>query len=220
MDQLKSQFPTTAEDIHYYIELIKSKVPTNLNEIQSHFHQHFQNLQNSNYDTIIDDFKNLRINPITITLTLISLTTLFVFGKIIGSSNTSTSTKSTSSNSTKSEEKGVKSTKKPKKRVSKAQKANKEIQEILDYVESEYVPEIDNYIENYKKLSTDDIETKFKYFDEMLLKELMKLDSIDVTGNEILRENRRKVIKFIQDHQNRLDRFKKDITVKANTTAN
>ncbi|SLA20934.1 BAG domain [Mycobacteroides abscessus subsp. abscessus] len=47
----------------------------------------------------------------------------------------------------------------------------------------------------------------------MLLKELVKLDGIDVTGNDILRENRKKVIKFIQDHQKRLDKFKRDISV-------
>ncbi|KAI5951042.1 hypothetical protein KGF54_004116 [Candida jiufengensis] len=217
MDQLKSQFPTTVEDIQYYINLIKSKIPTNFDEFHSHVNQHFHQFQNLKYDSILDDFKNLRINPVTISLTLISLTTLFIFGKIFGSSTTSTTTtKLDDKNSTTT----TKSTKKPKKKVSKAQKANKEIQEILDYVESEYVPEIDNYIENYKKLSIDEIDSKFKFFDEMLLKELMKLDGIDVNGNEILRENRKKVIKFIQDHQNRLDRFKKDITVKATTTTN
>ena len=95
--------------------------------------------------------------------------------------------------------------------MTKAQKANRQIQEILDYVELTYVPEIDKFIETYKELSSEDVEYKFNYFEEMLLKELMKLDAIDVTSNEILRDNRRKVIKFIQDHQKRLDKFKKKL---------
>lgn len=98
----------------------------------------------------------------------------------------------------------------PKKKLTKAQKANKEIQAVLDHVEDVYVPQIDGYLQQFDSLSTDDQLYKFKYFDEMLLKELMKLDGVEVAGNDVLRENRKKVIQFIQQHQKRLDEFKKD----------
>ncbi|ODV78987.1 BAG domain-containing protein [Suhomyces tanzawaensis NRRL Y-17324] len=105
----------------------------------------------------------------------------------------------------------TKTKKKAKKRLTKAQKANKFIQEILDNVESTFVPEIDEYIENYQSLKSEDVQYKYNYFNEMLLKEIMKLDGVEVGDNEVLRTNRKKVIKFIQDHQKRLDKFKKEV---------
>lgn len=106
--------------------------------------------------------------------------------------------------------KAEKSSAPKKKKLTKAQKANKEIQAVLDHVEDVYVPQIDGYLQKFDSLSADDQQYKFKYFDEMLLKELMKLDGVDVAGNDVLRENRKKVIQFIQQHQKRLDEFKKD----------
>ncbi|CCG20810.1 hypothetical protein CORT_0A04220 [Candida orthopsilosis Co 90-125] len=200
MDQLKNQIPTTAEELQHYLELAKSKLTTNWDQLTDLFEHHTHELT---IDNVLSDFKNFNVNPVTVSLTLISVTTLILLGKVFGSSS--------SEHHEASEKKHKK--KSGKKKLSRAQRANKEIQEILDYVESEYVPEIDKYIENYQTLSKDELDNKFKFYDEMLLKELVKLDGIDVTGNDILRENRKKVIKFIQDHQKRLDKFKKDISV-------
>ena len=200
MDQLKGKIPTTSEEIQQYVELAKSKLTTNWDQLTDLIHHHTNDLT---VDSVLNDFKNFNVNPVTVSLTLISITTLILLGRLFSSGS-----------SEQHESSGKKHKKKSgKKKLSKAQRANKEIQEILDYVELEYVPEIDKYIENYQTLSKDDLDNKFKFYDEMLLKELVKLDGIDVTGNDILRENRKKVIKFIQDHQKRLDKFKKDIGV-------
>lgn len=200
MDQLKNQIPTTTEELQHYLELAKSKLTTNWDQLTDLFEHHTHEFT---FDNVLNDFKSFNVNPVTVSLTLISVTTLILLGKVFGSS------------SSERHEAGEKKHKKKsgKKKLSRAQRANKEIQEILDYVELEYVPEIDKYIENYQTLSKDELDNKFKFYDEMLLKELVKLDGIDVTGNDILRENRKKVIKFIQDHQKRLDKFKKDISV-------
>ena len=200
MDQLKGKIPTTSEEIQQYVELAKSKLTTNWDQLTDLIYHHTNELT---VDSVLNDFKNFNVNPVTVSLTLISITTLILLGRIFSSGS-----------SEQHESSGKKHKKKSgKKKLSRAQRANKEIQEILDYVELEYVPEIDKYIENYQTLSKDDLDNKFKFYDEMLLKELVKLDGIDVTGNDILRENRKKVIKFIQDHQKRLDKFKKDIGV-------
>ncbi|CAK9436207.1 uncharacterized protein LODBEIA_P07650 [Lodderomyces beijingensis] len=213
MDQLKTIIPTTVEEVQHYIDLIKDKIPTSFKEIEPHLQQ----LQNITAGDVVDDFKNLKINPVTVSLTLVSLTTLFILGKLFsygGGSGGGANVKharshySGDADDADADKPKRKSTKK---RLSKAQKANKEIQEILDFVELNYVPDIDKYVEDYARLTPEEQDFKFKYFDEMLLKETMKLDGIDVNGNEILRENRKKVIKFIQDHQRRLDKFRKEV---------
>lgn len=191
-DEIKSKIPTNLEQVTEYIDLIKSKIPTSYDELQPHI-EYFKSIKP---EDVINDFKNLKVSPITVSVTLVILTTLLIFGKLLGGNG-------------KQHHETPK--KKSKKKLTKAQKSNKQIQEILDFVELEYVPEIDKFIETYKSLSSEDIENKFNYFEEMLLKELLKLDAIDVSGNEILRDNRKKVIKFIQDHQKRLDKFKKEI---------
>ncbi|KAG7663587.1 uncharacterized protein J8A68_002836 [[Candida] subhashii] len=197
LNGLKNRIPVVVDEFQHYVELIKDQIPTNYEELQPHIDY----IKSITKDDVINDFKELKVSPITISLTLVALTTLLIFGKIFSSGGSST-TSSSDKKSTKS--------KKPKKKLSKAQKANKSIQAILDFVESEYVPQIDKYIDNYKSLKSDEAEYKYNYFEEMLLKELMKLDGIDVSSNDILRENRRKVVKFIQDHQKRLDKLKKE----------
>lgn len=186
-NKIKAKFPGSVEEVVEYVDLLKASVPQ---EYQSFVHK----LQTTSTEEIISDFKNLRFNSITISLTVTALAVVLITTKLFKSSTVAPTPKQ----------------KKKKKKLSKAQKANKDIQSILDYVESNYIPEIDDYITSYKSLKQEDVEFKYKYYEEMLLKQLMKLDSIDVTGNEILRENRKKVIKFIQDHQKRLDKFKKE----------
>lgn len=186
-NKIKSKLPSNVEEVGQYIEKLKIVVP-------QEYKSFIDKLYSTSSEEIIQDFKNLNVNSITISLTLTALAIIFITSKIFKYSISENNTKQ----------------KKKKKKLSKAQKANKNIQAILDYVESNYIPEIDEYITNFKSLKPEDVEYKYKYYEEMLLKQLMKLDGIDVSGNEILRENRRKVIKFIQDHQKRLDKFKKE----------
>lgn len=155
----------------------------------------FRKLQQTDSQLALQDIKELKITPATVSLAAITIATLLVVVSSLGG---------------KQSNKLGKKKKKPKKKLSRAQKANHEIQQVLDYVEDQYVPQIDEYMTEYKSMSQEDAQYKYKYFEEMLLKELMKLDGIDVTGSDILRENRRKVIKFIQDHQKRLDKLKKE----------
>lgn len=140
---------------------------------------------------IVHDLTNFKPTPATATVAVTTIATLLLLGRFL-------------------REEPKKPEPKKKKKQSKAKKANKEIQHILDFVEETYVPQIDDYLENFDLLPEADREYKFKYYDEMLLKELMKLDGVDVAGNDVLRENRKKVIRFIQEHQRRLDKFKKD----------
>lgn len=149
-----------------------------------------------NKDQVIEDVKQLKLTPVTITLAVVALTSIVLFGGILGGSSTKKSLKHKTKHSSK-------------KKLTKAQKANKDIQGILEHVDTTYIPSIDNYIEQYDELSTDDQEYKYNYINEMLLKETIKLDAIDVGTNEVLRTNRKKVIKYIQDHQKRLDAFRK-----------
>lgn len=144
---------------------------------------------------VLDELKQFKVTPLTVGVA-ITVALMFVVARCAGLG---------------AEPAAAQKPKKKKKKVSKAQMANRQIQAVLDFVELVYVPQIDSYILNYKQLSQDDITYKYNYFEEMLLKELMKLDEVEVTGNDILRENRRKVIKFIQDHQKRLDKFRLEV---------
>lgn len=183
------QFSNQNNDIWSTLHSLKSRIGA-----QSELFIH--ELKSANSDSVLQDVKGLKITPVTVTLAAVVLTTLVIVGSVAGGN---------SSNQSQGKKK-----KKPKKKVSRAQKANHEIQKVLDYVEDNYVPQIDEYLSEYKSMKPEDVQYKYKYFEEMLLKELMKLDGIDVTGNEVLRENRRKVIKFVQDHQKRLDKFKRE----------
>lgn len=183
------EFSVHNKDIWTSLSQIKDRVAA---EGSSFVHK----LQGSTSDLVLREIKTLQITPATLTLAAVVVTTLLVVGGVAGGSSRP--------------KKSDKKKKKPKKKVSRAQKANHEIQRVLDYVEDEYVPQIDKYLTEYKSLDKEEVQYKYKYFEEMLLKELMKLDGIDVSASDVLRENRRKVIKFVQDHQKRLDKFKKD----------
>lgn len=196
MDDISAQFTSVKSKIsdslgHLYTQ-VEHLVPK---DIEAAWNSYIKAISSTGKDDIIYDLTNFKITPATATLTVATIATLMFFSKLFKSSLVE-SPKTTKT--------------KKKKKPTKAQKANKEIQLILDYVEETYVPQIDDYLENYDKLPENNRDYKFKYFDEMLLKELMKLDGVDVAGNEVLRENRKKVIKFIQEHQRRLDKFKKD----------
>ncbi|KAJ8142002.1 hypothetical protein OY671_004837 [Metschnikowia pulcherrima] len=114
------------------------------------------------------------------TLALVAASTLIFAGTYVSSASGTPKTAKSKSKS-------------KKKKQSKASKANNEIQRILDFVAETRIDSI--------SIST---------LEEMLLKELMALDDVDVNGNDVLRNNRKKVIRFIQDHQKRLDVFKNE----------
>lgn len=178
--------------VQHLIARAESYLPTN---VEATWKQYVNDLSRTSVQDLVNETRALKVTPATVTLLVTTtLAAILAGGLLSGSRSTVKTTKDS----------------KKKKKPSKAQKANKEIQKILDFVEETYVPQIDDYIQNYASLSDENKEYKFKYFEEMLLKELMKLDDVDVAGNNVLRDNRKKVIKFVQEHQTRLDKFKKE----------
>lgn len=173
------------------LDQLESSIPLH---VQQTIKQYASDISTTSSKQLVHDIKELRLTAATGTLAVTAVTVVLL---LLASSGNDTL-------------KPEKKKKKKKSKLSKAQKANKEIQGILDYVEETFVPQIDKYIETYADLPDTDKEYKFRYCQEMLLKELMKLDGVDVAGNDILRENRKKVIRFIQEHQARLDKFRKD----------
>ncbi|CAK7897421.1 hypothetical protein CAAN1_15S00650 [[Candida] anglica] len=176
------------------MDQVEDWIRTAKSQVLPSVEQYFTVLKNATLNDLLEDVSHGKITPITVSLSVTAITTVIVLSKVFGSSGASTKSKK----------------KKPKKKLTRAQKANKEIQGILDFVESEYVPQIDEYIADPTSFKKDDRAYRYKYFEEMLLKQLMKLDGVDVAGNDVLRDNRKKVIKFIQDHQKRLDVVKKE----------
>lgn len=198
-NELKTQIPPKLDKLTAYLSDLKQNLP---NDIETYMDQ----LKSVNKDELIEDFRSLKLTPVTITISVLSITTVLVVGKLIfANGESSDSGNKIGSKSDKSKKGGKR------KKVSKAQKTNKAIQDILDNFENNWVPQINEYFDSYKSLKPEDVEYKFTYFQEMLLKELFALDGIDTLGNDIIRENRKKVIQFIQDHQKRLDSFKKEI---------
>ncbi|CCE78042.1 Piso0_000655 [Millerozyma farinosa CBS 7064] len=202
MDHIKGHFEAvsdvlaqTADGLSDYVGLTKQKIYQLLDEVEPFVNK----VKDVGVDDILRDFRELRLTPITASFAITAVTSFIIISRHL-----------TSEKNSKKKPNNKKASKK-KKKLTEAQKINRDIQQILDFVEDEYVPKMDEYLENYSSLSREDIEYKYRYFEEMLLKELMKLDGIDIAGNEVLRDNRRKVIKFIQDHQKRLDAFKKEV---------
>lgn len=179
---------TVASSLKQLLTQIERHIPVH---IQESVKQYAQELSATSTEQLVRDVRELRITAATGTLVVTAVTLAFLLVASLGNDPQTTKSKK----------------KKKKSKTTRAQKTNKEIQSILDFVEETYVGPIDSYIENYSSLSEQDREYKFAYFQEMLLKELLKLDDVDVAGNDILRDNRRKVITFIQEHQNRLDKF-------------
>lgn len=196
MDDLSSQLTQFKTKLTHSLGLLCSQVEQLIpSEVETAWNSYINALSTTGKNDIIHDLSHFNITPATTTIAVTAFTAVIFFSKLL---------KSSSAEAPKTAK--IKKKKKP----SKAQRANTDIQHILDFVEETYVPQIDEYLEKYATLSDNDKEYKYKYFEEMLLKELMKLDGVDVAGNEVLRENRRKVIKFIQEHQRRLDKFKQE----------
>lgn len=195
LETVSDALAQTADGLNEYVDLTKQMFHQLLDEVEPFVNK----VKDVGVDDILRDFRELKLTPITASFAITAVTTfIFISRRLTAEKNSK-------------KKPNNKKAQKKKKKLTEAQKINRDIQQILDFVEDEYVPKIDEYLENYSSLSREEIEYKYRYFEEMLLKELMKLDGIDVAGNEILRDNRRKVIKFIQDHQKRLDAFKKEV---------
>lgn len=196
MDALTQHLAAAKQSLSGTLKQLLARVESHLpDNTQIAWNNYVAALSNTSVNDLVSDISSLKLTPATVTLGITTTTAVILAGTLLTAG-------------TKLQEK-VKAPAK-KKKLTKAQKANKEIQKILDFVEETYVPQIDEYIENFLSLLDNDRQYKYKYFEEMLLKELMKLDGVDVAGNDVLRDNRKKVIKFIQEHQKRLDKFKKE----------
>lgn len=189
--QLSQHKDALASTFHSWLAKAEQYLPGQLSSsVQALWHD----ITSTSKDDLIRDISNLKATPATTAVFLTTLVSLLVATRLILQGKTQAPKKKS----------------KKKKKKSKAQVANMEIQAILDKVEEEFVPQIDSYIENYNELSTEKKEHTYNYIQEMLLKELMKLDGVEVGGSDVLRENRKKVIHYIQEHQSRLDKFKKE----------
>jgi len=125
------------------------------------------------------------------------------------------------SNSTISSTKGSKKIKKntsssSTKKLSLTEQYQNSLITIESNVKNTIEPEINSYYNKFENFPKEDRLYKFNYFQETLLKELIKLDGIDLTlvDNEtikkILKDERKIVIKHIQLLQKGLDGFKKE----------
>ncbi|GEQ72579.1 hypothetical protein JCM33374_g6266 [Metschnikowia sp. JCM 33374] len=198
MENFTESFAKAKSSVSGTLSQLYSRIQHHIpEEVEQSVRHYIDALSNTSKEDLLNEVRGLQITPATVTLALLAVPTLLWAGRLVGGSHTPNAA-------------GEGKSKTKKKKQTKAQKANKEIQKILDFVEETYVPQIDSYIENYADLSEEDQAYKYKYFEEMLLKELMNLDNVDVAGNDVLRENRKKVIRFIQDHQKRLDIFRKE----------
>lgn len=193
------------EQLASYKATLGSTVKSLLNDLQKYipqdqtdtWHAYFKEITSTTKEELFNDITNLKVTPATTAALFTTFVSVLLASKLLVPS--------------KEPQKSEKKPKKKKKKQSKAQKANSEIQAILDEVEETFVPQIDQYIERYKELSDEKKENTYNYIQEMLLKKLMKLDGVDVANNNVLRENRKKVIRFIQEHQSRLISSKRTI---------
>lgn len=99
--------------------------------------------------------------------------------------------------------------------------------ETLATVDSELVPQVDKWEKDLKDfeeekslLSKEDSEKgasklgfMYKYLEETILKELLKMDAIEHHGEEDLRAERKRIIKHIQSLHKRIDGVKKESKV-------
>lgn len=196
-----SQFESLRSKVHFdtlkdNFNELRVSIETFAQSIPSEFDKYVTTLKNTSPHELVDDLSHFKLNAATATVSVATLATIILVSRLIPTKSAPTANQKKN---------------KKKKKLLKAQKANLEIQLILDYVEEKYVPDIDSYLENHASLPADQVQYKYTYFEEMLLKELMKLDGVDVSANDVLRENRKKVIKFIQDHQKRLDKLKAEL---------
>lgn len=111
-------------------------------------------------------------------------------------------------------DKKTKSKSKPK--LSFVEQVQLQLRECEERVRTKLEKGIRSYIEEFETLKADDKQYKFNYFQEELLKELIRLDGIelsemnDLEKKQGLKTSRKGLIKYIQGLQKELDAFKRD----------
>lgn len=111
-------------------------------------------------------------------------------------------------------DKKTKSKSKPK--LSFVEQVQLQLRECEERVRTKLEKGIRSYIEEFETLKADDKQYKFNYFQEELLKELIRLDGIelsemnDLEKKQGLKISRKDLIKYIQGLQKELDAFKRD----------
>lgn len=134
----------------------------------------------------------------------IGISTLLILGTIIYFRSTSTKKKS------------KKNKKKPVKKLSITEQYQQSLLQVEQNVNNNIEPEIKSYYERFDKIPLDDRLYRFRFYQESLLKELIKLDGIDLTILEdeglkkVLKDERKLIIKHIQGLQKGLDVYKKE----------
>lgn len=190
--QLASAKSSLESSISAFYSTIQPHIPVDVDHaLKTYAHA----LTTTSKDEVLRDLSQFKVTAATATVSMTTVAILLLINRLFSLSAGSGTQPSK---------------KKKKKKLTKAQRANKEIQAVLDFVEETYVKQIEEYFAGYESMTEENREYKYKYFEEMLLKELMKLDGIDTVGNDVLRENRKKVIKFIQQYQKKLDQFRSE----------
>lgn len=134
----------------------------------------------------------------------IGISTLLILGTIFYFRSTTTKKKS------------KKSKKKPVKKLSITEQYQQSLLQVEKNVNDNIEPEIKSYYEIFETIPLDDRLYKFRFYQESLLKELIKLDGIDLTILEdeglkkVLKDERKLIIKHIQGLQKGLDIYKKE----------
>lgn len=109
-----------------------------------------------------------------------------------------------------------KKSEKPVKKLTLLEQFQQSLIAIERNVKTNIEPEIDDYYVKFDELPLEDRLYKYNYFSEALLKELIKLDGIDLTLvtdetiKKALKDERKVVIKHIQGLQKGLDAYKKE----------
>ncbi|ODV60326.1 uncharacterized protein ASCRUDRAFT_70853 [Ascoidea rubescens DSM 1968] len=102
--------------------------------------------------------------------------------------------------------------KKKKKKLTPVGKNKLLIFNIMKNVEDRIVPGINEFelnLEKNENFKNEEEKTyTYLYYEELLLKELMKLDGVETYDNEDLRLERKKSIKFIQSLHKKIDKLK------------
>ena len=80
LNEFKSKIPNSVEELQDYLDYLKEKIPTSYDD----FKPQIEYVKSIKGEDVVNDFKNLKVSPITVSLTLVAFTTLYLFGKLIG----------------------------------------------------------------------------------------------------------------------------------------
>lgn len=149
----------------------------------------------------VDDFQHMRFSPATVTILLaLLLCIVFACGGVRLTAGARAGPRG-------------KPRRKKKKKVLPAEAAAKAIADVRALFDDKWLPGIELLLAGgWKEKLDEDREYLYKYYEEMMLKELMALDGVDTLGAAELRELRRDAIKYIQGYQKQLDKLRSEWT--------